>query len=161
MHILVDGIAAANDLGLTAAVLARIDGHRRPIKLGNLILDFHNAAPSRLCWDRPPYALCRPSIGCATCSLPTTDNFSASSRFSETRIMARRSDDLGAGLSALPEWMRAIVRDLLHQAEIDEPTKEKKVPAVRAAARRPPASASLDTPRMKSKSESERVNVFT
>ena len=52
VRILVDGITAANDLGLTDAVPARIevltDGRLRPIKLGNLTLDFHYAAPSRL-----------------------------------------------------------------------------------------------------------------
>ena len=51
VRILVDGITAANDLGLTDAVPARIevltDGRLRPIKLGNLTLDFHYAAPSR------------------------------------------------------------------------------------------------------------------
>lgn len=43
---------AANDLGLTDAVPARIgvltDGRLRPITLGNLTLDFQAAAPRRL-----------------------------------------------------------------------------------------------------------------
>jgi hypothetical protein len=54
VRILVDGITAANDLGLTDAVPARIevltDVRLRPIKLGNLTLDFHHTAPSRLYW---------------------------------------------------------------------------------------------------------------
>ncbi len=58
VRILVDGITAANDLGLTDAVPARIDvltdGRMRPIKLGNLTLNFHYAAPSRLYWAGRP-----------------------------------------------------------------------------------------------------------
>ena len=50
-------------------------------------------------------------------------------------------DDLRAGFSALPEWMRAIVRDLLREAEIREPlvkeTATATLPVRRAPARRP------------------------
>jgi hypothetical protein len=45
--VVVDGLTAANDLGLTDAVPARIgvltDGRLRPITLGNLTLDFQAA----------------------------------------------------------------------------------------------------------------------
>ena len=44
-------------------------------------------------------------------------------------------EDLRAGLSALPEWMREIVRDLLHQAETAEPAAQAMPPAVRQATR--------------------------
>src|SRR5579863_2813872 len=58
VRILVDGITAANDLGLTNAVPARVevltDGRLQPIKLGNLTLDFHSPAPSRLYWAGRP-----------------------------------------------------------------------------------------------------------
>ena len=55
---MVDGLTAANDLGLTDAVPTRIgvltDGRLRPITLGNLTLDFQAAAPSRLYWAGRP-----------------------------------------------------------------------------------------------------------
>ncbi len=58
VQVVVDGLTAANDLGLTNAVPARIgvltDGRLRPITLGNLTLDFQAAAPSRLYWARRP-----------------------------------------------------------------------------------------------------------
>ena len=54
----VDGMTAANDLGLTTAVPARIevlvDARLKPIKLGKQEIHFKFAAPSRLYWaDRP------------------------------------------------------------------------------------------------------------
>ena len=58
VRVVVDGLTAANDLGLTDAVPARIgvltDGRMRPITLGNLTLDFQAAAPSRLYWAGRP-----------------------------------------------------------------------------------------------------------
>jgi uncharacterized protein DUF6088 len=58
VRVVVDGLTAANDLGLIDAVPARItvltDGRLRPITLGNLTLDFQYAAPSRLYWAGRP-----------------------------------------------------------------------------------------------------------
>ncbi len=49
---LVDGLTAANDLGLTTAVPARIvvhtDARRRSIQVGRLVIDFKQTAPSKL-----------------------------------------------------------------------------------------------------------------
>jgi hypothetical protein len=43
-------------------------------------------------------------------------------------------DDLRSGLSALPEWIRMIVRDLLRQANAEvPPAVEKRKPSRRAA----------------------------
>jgi hypothetical protein len=47
-------------------------------------------------------------------------------------------DDLRSGLSALPEWMRMIVRDLLRQANAEMPlVVEKRKPLRRASAPTP------------------------
>jgi hypothetical protein len=47
-------------------------------------------------------------------------------------------DDLRSGLSALPEWMRVIVRDLLKQATAGAlPPEEKAKPSRRAPAPAP------------------------
>lgn len=55
---LIDGMTAANELGLTTAVPARIevlvDARLRPIKLGNQEIHFRYAAPSRLYWAGRP-----------------------------------------------------------------------------------------------------------
>ena len=57
-RMLVDGLTAANDLGLTTAVPARIIVHtdirRRSIPLGNLTLEFRLTAPSKLYWAGRP-----------------------------------------------------------------------------------------------------------
>ncbi|VFU10182.1 conserved protein of unknown function [Methylocella tundrae] len=57
-RMLVDGMTAANDLGLTDAVPAKIvvhtDARRRAIKLGNVTITFRPTAPSKLFWAGRP-----------------------------------------------------------------------------------------------------------
>jgi hypothetical protein len=57
-RIVVDGLTAANDLGLTTAVPARItiltDARLRPIQVGNQKITFKTVAPSRLYWAGRP-----------------------------------------------------------------------------------------------------------
>lgn len=66
-RLLVDGMTAANDLGLTDAVPARItihtDARRRAVKLDNLVIEFKQTAPSRLYWAGRPCASCRLCTG--------------------------------------------------------------------------------------------------
>jgi hypothetical protein len=54
----VDGITAANQLGLTHAVPSRVTVHTdariRPIRLGNMTINFKPTAPSRLYWAGRP-----------------------------------------------------------------------------------------------------------
>jgi len=58
VRVVVDGLIAANDLGLIDGVLAHIGvltgGGLWPIILGNLTLDFQPAEPSRLYGAGPP-----------------------------------------------------------------------------------------------------------
>ena len=57
-RVVVDGLTAANDLGLTTAVPARVtvltDARLRPITLGRQQIRFRAAAPSRLYWAGRP-----------------------------------------------------------------------------------------------------------
>jgi hypothetical protein len=157
VRILVDGITAANDLGLTDAVPARIevltDGRLRPIKLGNLTLSFHYAAPSRLYWAGRPAMRFVQALYWLRDMLPADDG-----RLRRRLVSILRDpdhgqairDDLRAGLSALPEWMRAIVRDLLKETETTEPTV-KETPAAARPVRRAPATAPASAPMMKKK----------
>jgi Family of unknown function (DUF6088) len=156
VRILVDGITAANDLGLTDAVPARIDvltdGRLRPIKLGNLTLDFHYAAPSRLYWAGRPAMRFVQALHWLRDMLPSDDGGLRRRLISILRDPdhgAAIRDDLRAGFSALPEWMRAIVRDLLRDAENTKPlVKETPAPP---PVRRAPAAASASDPMMKKK----------
>jgi len=58
LRLLVDGMTAANDLGLTDAVPARVtihtDARRRAIQLDKLTVEFKHTAPSRLYWAGRP-----------------------------------------------------------------------------------------------------------
>lgn len=156
VRILVDGITAANDLGLTDAVPARIevltDGRLRPIKLGNLTIDFHYAAPSRLYWAGRPAMRFVQALHWLRDILPSDDGGLRRRLISILRDpdhgLAIR-DDLHAGFSALPEWMRAIVRDLLRDAENPKPHMEEK--SVAPPVRRAPATATASDPVMKKK----------
>ena len=71
VRLLLDGMTAANDLGLTTAVPARIevlvDARLRPIRVGNQTIHFKTAAPSRLFWaGRPRCGSSKRSTGSKT-----------------------------------------------------------------------------------------------
>jgi hypothetical protein len=145
LRVVVDGITAANDLGLTDAVPARIgvltDGRLRPIPLGNLTLDFQYAAPSRLYWAGRPAMRFVQALHWLRDMLPSDDG-SIWKRLlailKDPNHGPAIQDDLRSGLSALPEWMRMIVRDLLSQANSGEQlTVEKPITPKRAVPRKP------------------------
>jgi hypothetical protein len=124
VRMLVDGLTAANDLGLTTAVPARVivhtDARRRSIPLGNLTIEFKLTAPSKLYWaGRPAMRLVQ--------ALHWLKDILATDR---EDIMARAvailadpvhgpaiRDDLRLGLPTLPSWMQRVVRDLLQRVE--------------------------------------------
>jgi hypothetical protein len=124
VRVVVDGITAANDLGLTDAVPARTtvltDGRLRPITLGKLTLDFKQSAPSRLYWAGRPAMRFVQALHWLRDMLPSDDG-----RILK-RLVAILKDpdhglaiqqDLRSGLSALPDWMRVIVRDLFQRTK--------------------------------------------
>jgi hypothetical protein len=123
-RILVDGMTAANDLGLTDAVPSRIilhtDARIRPMRLGNLVIEFKPTAPSKLYWAGRPAMRVVQALHWLKDILPGD----------RERIMGRlRSilknptngllirEDLRKGLSTLPAWMQGVARDLLNAVE--------------------------------------------
>ena len=142
VRVVVDGLTAANDLGLTDAVPARIgvltDGRLLPITLGNLTLDFQAAAPSRLYWAGRPAMRFVQALHWLRDMLPSDDGSL------HKRLVSILKDpdhgqaiqnDLRSGLSAMPEWMRVIVRDLLQQVSaVVPPPTERAKPSRRAPA---------------------------
>jgi hypothetical protein len=119
-RMLVDGLTAANDLGLTDAVPARVvihtDARRRSLQLGNLVIEFKRTAPSRLYWAGRPAMRIVQALHWLKDLMPTE----------QPRIMNRlrdlladpvhgpaTRDDLQQGLRTLPAWMQYIVRELL------------------------------------------------
>lgn len=124
VRVLIDGMTAANDLGLTTAVPARIevlvDARLKPIHLGNQEIRFKAAAPSRLFWAG------HPAMRIVQALYWLQDMLSKKSERARTlarlqRVLANPihgpaiRDDLRAGISALPIWMQEIVRELIEE----------------------------------------------
>lgn len=125
----VDGMTAANDLGLTTAVPARIDvlvdARLKPIKLGKQEIHFKFAAPSRLYWaDRPAMRVVQALHWMQ--DMLTQDDERDRVRDALRRLFADPKhgmairDDLRAGLSALPIWMQEFLRDLIAPVDAEE-----------------------------------------
>ena len=122
VRVIVDGITAANDLGLTDAVPARItvftDARLRPITLGKLTIEFRHASPSRLYWAARPAMRFVQALEWLRDMLPSDDGQLRRRLISILRDPDHGRairDDLCTRLSALPEWMREFVRELLRE----------------------------------------------
>lgn len=121
-RILVDGMTAANDLGLSDAVPGRVvmhsDTRLKPVQLGNLVINFRLTSPSKLYWaERPAMRIVQ-----ALHWLKSKLDDPKEGRIIRNRIDRLLSDpkrgsalrkDLKEGLATLPAWMQDFVRDLL------------------------------------------------
>ena len=123
VRVLVDGITAANDLGLTNAVPARIcvftDARIRPVNFGKLTIEFRYAAPSRLYWAGRPAMRFVQALDWVRDILPSDDGQLRRRLLSilrDPRHGEAIRDDLRTNLSALPGWMREILRNLLYES---------------------------------------------
>jgi hypothetical protein len=122
-RMLIDGITAANDLGLTNAVPARIvihtDARLQSFTLGNLTIQFKKTAPSKLYWAGRPAMRVVQAMHWLQDVLPQ-DGQRIASRL--RAIFANPHDgdaivqDLQNGMSALPGWMQDYLRPLLPNA---------------------------------------------
>ncbi|MCY4589227.1 MAG: DUF6088 family protein [Alphaproteobacteria bacterium] len=126
---LIDGMTAANELGLTTAVPARIevlvDARLKPIKLGNQEIHFRYAAPSRLYWAGRPAMRVVQALHWMQDMLSQEGErqrveAKLSALFTDPRHGQSIRDDLQAGLAALPIWMQEFLRGLLIPADTDE-----------------------------------------
>ena len=117
-RLLVDGMTAANDLGLTDAVPAHVtlysDTRRRSIRLDKLSIEFKLAAPSRLYWAGRPAMRVVQALHWLKDMLSTPDG--DRTRKTLTRLLrdpkhgASIRDDLAQGFSVLPAWMQSYLR---------------------------------------------------
>jgi hypothetical protein len=139
-----DGITAANQLGLTDAVPAKVtvhtDARLRPINLDRLIIEFKLTAPSRLYWAGRPAMRIVQALHWLHDLLPA-DSDSILRRIRKILEDPRQGkeirEDLQSGLDALPTWMRDLVTKLLKEADRSQVTERKNVPASSNANRRP------------------------
>ena len=122
---LIDGMTAANTLGLTNAVPAKIevlvDARLKPVTLGNQRIVFKHAAPSRLYWAGRPGMYLVQALHWLH-DVMSNDVEGATVRKTVLRLLADKDtgpallDDLKGGLSAMPIWMQDILRALLFEA---------------------------------------------
>lgn len=119
LRLLVDGMTAANDLGLTDAVPARVtihtDTRRRAIQLDQLIIEFKQTAPSRLYWAGRPAMRIVQALHWLKDTL-TSDRSSILSKL--TKVLGDPvygtaiRQDLLEGFNVLPAWMQSFIREL-------------------------------------------------
>ena len=120
VRLLIDGLTAANDLGLTDAVPARVPVHtdtrRRDIHVGNLTIHFKPTASSRLYWAGRPAMRVVQAVRWLKDTLPD-DRERIVRRLRKVVADPQHGkairDDLVRGFSALPSWMQPVIRDVL------------------------------------------------
>lgn len=147
LRLLVDGMTAANDLGLTDAVPARVsihtDARRRAVKLDNLVIEFKQTAPSRLYWASRPAMRVVQALHWLKDTL-ATDRQRILSKLSKLLADPVHGNgirkDLLEGFSTLPTWMQSLVREL--------PGCDPKT-ATAQVLKRPQTSESAKRPRSK------------
>jgi hypothetical protein len=122
IRVLVDGMTAANDLGLTDAVPAKIvvhaDARLRPIRLGHLEITFRPTAASKLYWaGRPAMRIVQALHWLRDLLAGPEDDKQLRQRLQ--RLLAdpvhgpALRHDLTDGLSTLPAWMQALLKPML------------------------------------------------
>lgn len=134
-RIIVDGMTAANDLGLSDAVPARIvvhtDARLKPIKLGKLQIDFKTTAPSKLYWAGRPAMRVVQALHWLH-DIAADQDLAVRQRLAAIMMDpdhgASIVEDLRGDLLALPTWMQLILRDLLLSAGSAEPGLASRSP---------------------------------
>ena len=119
LRLLVDGMTAANDLGLTNAVPARVTIHtesrRRAVQLDKLSIEFKHTAPSRLYWAGRPAMRVVQALHWLKDALTSERSLILSKL---TKVLdspiygAAIRQDLLDGFNMLPAWMQSLVLDL-------------------------------------------------
>ena len=121
-RMIVDGMTAANDLGLTDAVPAKIvvhtDARRRAIKLGAVTITFRPTAASKLFWAG------RPAMRVVQALHWLRDTLGRDGESDQVRSKLAKllndptlgsplKADLVEGMTALPAWMRMFLKPLI------------------------------------------------
>lgn len=119
-RMLIDGMTAANDLGLTNAVPAKIvihtDARLKSLKLGNLIIVFRKTAPSKLYWvGRPAMRVVQALYWLQDVLPQDSERIRAQLRivFGHPDHGDAMVEDLHRGMHTLPAWMHDFLRDIL------------------------------------------------
>jgi hypothetical protein len=122
-RMLIDGMTAANDLGLTNAVPGKVivhtDARLKPIQIGNLIIQFKLTAPSKLIWaDRPAMRVVQ-ALHWLKDGIKQKDpaayaqvQFTLAKVFNDPKAGQSIQRDLKKDLSHLPAWMHPLLKGI-------------------------------------------------
>jgi len=121
IRVLVDGMTAANELGFTNAVPAKIVVHSeaRPksINLGNLTITFKHTAASKLHWAGRPAMRIVQALHWLRDTMPGDDDGQYNQRLANLLADpvhgADLRDDIADGMATLPAWMQEMLRPLI------------------------------------------------
>lgn len=121
IRVLVDGMTAANDLGFTNAVPARIVVHSearaKSIKLGNLSIIFKQTAASKLYWAGRPAMRVVQALHWLRDTMAGDDGDSWRHRLAalltDSDHAAKLRADLASGMTTLPAWMQDTLSPLV------------------------------------------------
>ncbi len=121
-RMLVDGMTAANDLGLTDAIPAKIvvhtDARRRAIKLGNVMIIFRPTAASKLFWAGRPAMRIVQALHWLRDTLVRHGESDQVQRklaklLEDPMMGLPLREDLIAGAAALPTWMWEFLKPIV------------------------------------------------
>lgn len=121
-RILIDGMTAANDLGLSDAVPGRVivhtDARLKAIRLGNLTITFRPTSASKLYWAGRPAMRIVQALHWLKPKLDSPDVYEDTQRrvkdiLSNSKKAAILRKDLKQGLSTLPIWMQKFLNSVL------------------------------------------------
>lgn len=128
IRLLVDGITAANDLGFTNAVPAKIvvhtDSRLKTINLGNLTIVFKTTAASKLYWAGRPAMRIVQALHWLRDTLGQEEE--QDKKVQDHLLMLLKDDEQGAvlredltsGFATLPAWMQSLLRPILNKAGV-------------------------------------------
>ncbi|MDE2604371.1 MAG: hypothetical protein KGL68_00460 [Burkholderiales bacterium] len=135
LRLLVDGMTAANDLGLTDAIPAKVTIHtdcrRRSLQLGNLVIEFKVTAPSRLYWAGRPAMRVVQALHWLKDTLPGDRDHimdRIAQILADPRYGAAIGQDLKDGFSMLPSWMQHLLQPLLGTGTLVRPRRASATP---------------------------------
>ncbi len=135
VRVLIDGMTAANELGMSNAVAGQVvvhtDGRLRPISLDKLTLQFKLTAPSKLYWAGRPAMRVIQAMYWLRDERKHADQ--AEQHLMHSKLLrvlrdpaqgAAIREDLRSGLHTVPAWMQQWLRELLNESEnsLTEPT---------------------------------------
>jgi hypothetical protein len=121
-RILMDGMTAANDLGLSDAVPGRVvvhsDTRLKPVRLGNLTITFRPTSARKLYWAGRPAMRIVQALHWLKPKLRNSDDGQRIQQRLQALLLDPKQgvtlrEDLKKGLPMLPIWMQDFLRDLL------------------------------------------------